>query len=142
MTALRYAIGGLMAGFLVIGMAQAAERNFQIRMDAHNIDEEKLTIEGHTFKDVRAFNVLNKPSDMTVREGDKVTIKVKNNTPVSEGFAIESYDVQETLKPGETKTVSFVADKAGAFTIWCHLHPDNIHLPGALNVLNVKAASM
>ncbi len=31
------------------------------------------------------------------------------------------------------ETVDFVADKAGLFRIWCHLHP--AHLPGQLLVL-------
>ncbi len=35
----------------------------------------------------------------------------------------------------KTKTITFKADQIGAFTIWCQLHPQNIHLRGTLNVI-------
>ncbi len=135
MNSLRYVVSGLIVAFLLLGTAQAAERNFHIRIEAHNIDKEELSIEGHTFEDVRTFGAMMKPSHLTVNKGDKVQIKVENKAPISEGFNIGAYDIHKTLKPGETQTVSFVADKTGAFTIWCHLHPDALHLPGTLNVL-------
>ena len=88
-----------------------------------------------TVKNIRAFNVLNEPETLTVKKGTSVKITVENKSPISEGFSIDDYGIKEVLKAGETKTVTFVANKAGAFTIWCQLHPKNIHLPGSLNVL-------
>jgi nitrosocyanin len=73
---------------------------------------------------------------LTVKKGTDVKITIENKSPISEGFSIDAYGIKEVIKKGETKTVSFKADKAGAFTIWCQLHPRNIHLPGSLNVID------
>ncbi len=79
--------------------------------------------------------MLNEPETLVVKKGDAVKVVVENKSPISEGFSIDAFGVQEVIKAGETKTISFTADKAGAFTIWCQLHPKNIHLPGTLNVV-------
>ena len=128
---------GLITGLLLVTSAiQAAEKNFKVVINAYDTTIPELNIEGVTVKDIRAFNVLNEPETIAVHKGAKVKIVVENKSPISEGFAIDEYGIQEVIKAGETKTISFVADKAGAFTIWCQLHPKNIHLPGTLNVLD------
>lgn len=125
-----------LAMFLAAGSVQAGEeRNFTIVMNAYDTKIPELNVEGVTVKDIRAFNVLNEPETLAVHKGAKVNITIENKSPISEGFTIDEYDIQEVIKAGETKTVSFVAKKAGAFTIWCQLHPRNIHLPGTLNVI-------
>lgn len=127
---------GLVAGLLLATSAvQADERNFKVVINAYDTTIPELNIEGVTVKNIRAFNVLNEPETIAVHKGAKVKIVVENKSPISEGFAIDEYGIQEVIKAGETKTISLVADKAGAFTIWCQLHPKNIHLPGTLNVL-------
>ena len=122
-------------GLLVVGVAQAAEQNFRIVVNAYDTTIPELNVEGVTVKNIRAFNVLNEPETLTVKKGTPVKITVENKSPISEGFAIDEYRIKEVIKAGETKTVTFVADKVGAFTIWCQLHPKNIHLPGSLNVI-------
>lgn len=122
-------------GLLLAGTAQAAEQNFKVIVNAYDTTIPELNIEGVTVKNIRAFNVLNEPGTLTVHKGTTVKITVENKSPISEGFSIDEYGIQEVIKAGETKTISFVADKAGAFTIWCQLHPKNIHLPGSLNVI-------
>ncbi|SDH95646.1 nitrosocyanin [Nitrosomonas sp. Nm132] len=122
-------------GLLLAGTAQAAEQNFKVIVNAYDTTIPELNIEGVTVKNIRAFNVLNEPETLTVHKGTTVKITVENKSPISEGFSIDEYGIQEVIKAGETKTISFVADKAGAFTIWCQLHPKNIHLPGSLNVI-------
>lgn len=131
---------GFALGLLLIGAAQAEEhrneqQRFTVVIKAYDTKIPELKVEGVTVKDIRAFNVLNEPEALVVHKGTPVKITIKNESPISEGFSIDAYDIQEVIKAGETKTISFVADKAGAFTIWCQLHPQNIHLPGSLNVI-------
>lgn len=126
---------GFALGSLLIGTAHAAERTFKVVVNAYDTNIPELNIEGVTVKNIRAFNVLNEPETLAVKKGDSVKITVENKSPISEGFSIDEYDIQEVIKAGETKTITFSADKAGAFTIWCQLHPKNIHLPGTLNVI-------
>jgi nitrosocyanin len=126
---------GLTLGLLFIGTAQAAEQKFTVVINAYDTTIPELNVEGVTVKNIRAFNVLNEPEALVVKKGNSVKITVENKSPISEGFTIDEYGIKEVIKAGETKTVSFKADKAGAFTIWCQLHPKNIHLPGSLNVV-------
>ncbi|MEK7302523.1 MAG: nitrosocyanin [Pseudomonadota bacterium] len=127
---------GFVLGLLLATSAvQAAERSFTVVINAYDTTIPELNVEGVSVKNIRAFNVLNEPETLAVHKGAKVKITVENKSPISEGFTIDGYGIQEVLKAGETKTISFVADKAGAFTIWCQLHPKNIHLPGSLNVI-------
>ncbi len=127
---------GLVAGLLLaVGAVQAGEKNFKVIMNAYDTTIPELNVEGVTVKNIRAFNVLNEPETIAVHKGAKVNIVIENKSPISEGFSIDEYGIQEVIKAGETKTISFVANKAGAFTVWCQLHPKNIHLPGTLNVI-------
>ncbi|MBA4143924.1 MAG: nitrosocyanin [Nitrosospira sp.] len=123
-------------GLLLTGTAQAAEQKFTVVINAYDTTIPELNVEGVTVKNIRAFNVLNEPEALVVKKGTSVKITIENKSPISEGFSIDAYKIQEVIKAGETKTVSFKADKPGAFTIWCQLHPQNIHLPGSLNVVD------
>ena len=127
---------GLAFGLLLTGTAQAAEQKFTVVINAYDTTIPELNVEGVSVKNIRAFNVLNEPETLTVKKGTTVKVEIVNKSPISEGFSIDAYGIKEVLKAGETKTVSFKADKSGAFTIWCQLHPKNIHLPGALNVID------
>ena len=126
---------GAALGMLVTGVTHAAEQNFKVVMNAYDTSIPELKVEGVTVNNIRAFNVLNEPEALVVIKGDSVKVTVENKSPISEGFTIDEYGIKETIKAGETKVISFVADKVGAFTIWCQLHPKNIHLPGSLNVI-------
>jgi nitrosocyanin len=127
---------GLALGLLLAGTAQAAEQKFKVVINAYDTNIPELNVEGVTVKNIRAFNVLNEPETLTVKKGTTVKITVENKSPISEGFSIDEYGVKEVLKAGETKTITIKADKAGAFLVWCQLHPKNIHLPGSLNVVD------
>ncbi len=128
-------LAGFAVGSLLLAGAAQAEHNFNVVINAYDTTIPELNVEGVTVKNIRAFNVLNEPEALVVKKGDAVKIVVENKSPISEGFSIDAFGVQEVIKAGETKTISFTADKAGAFTIWCQLHPKNIHLPGTLNVV-------
>jgi nitrosocyanin len=126
---------GAAIGLLLTGTAQAAEQKFKVVINAYDTNIPELNVEGVTVKNIRAFNVLNEPETLTVKKGTTVKITVENKSPISEGFSIDEYGIKEVLKAGETKTITLKADKSGAFTVWCQLHPKNIHLPGSLNVV-------
>lgn len=128
-------LAGFAVGSLLLAGAAQAEHNFNVVINAYDTTIPELNVEGVTVKNIRAFNVLNEPETLVVKKGDAVKVVVENKSPISEGFSIDAFGVQEVIKAGETKTISFTADKAGAFTIWCQLHPKNIHLPGTLNVV-------
>ena len=131
-------LAGFAAGALLLaGAAQADDHSeLKVVINAYDTTIPELNVEGVTVKNIRAFNVLNEPEALVVEKGDKVSIVVENKSPISEGFSIDAYGIKEVLKAGETKTISFTADKKGAFNIYCQLHPQNIHLPGSLNVVD------
>jgi nitrous-oxide reductase len=62
------------------------------------------------------------PFKLEVNQGDKVTIHLTNieqTTDELHGFGLNEYNLNIVVDPGETKTVSFVADKPGVFPYYC-----------------------
>ncbi len=69
------------------------------------------------------------PSVLIAEQGEKVQIKVVNKIPgdpPNHGFSIPAFGVEEVVNSGETKTVEFMADKAGLFDVKCQLHPAHV----------------
>ncbi|MBI2426522.1 MAG: cupredoxin domain-containing protein [Candidatus Kerfeldbacteria bacterium] len=60
------------------------------------------------------------PSTITVDEGDTVILNITSED-VTHGFFISAFDVSETLTPGQTTTVQFVADEDGTFSFSCNI---------------------
>lgn len=62
------------------------------------------------------------PTSLEVNQGDRVTIHITNieqTTDELHGFGISEYNINIVVDPGETKTVTFVADKPGVFPYYC-----------------------
>jgi len=62
------------------------------------------------------------PIKLEVNQGDKVTIHITNieqTTDELHGFGLNEYNINIVVDPGETKTISFVADKPGVFPYYC-----------------------
>lgn len=62
------------------------------------------------------------PDKITVEEGDTVVMHVTNieqTTDLIHGFAVSGYDLNMVLDPGETKTITFKAEKPGVFPFYC-----------------------
>src|SRR5690606_2018124 len=62
------------------------------------------------------------PDRIEVNEGDKVTIYLTNidlDQDITHGFAINLYDIDVEMQPGETKKIEFVADKPGVYPFYC-----------------------
>ncbi len=62
------------------------------------------------------------PYKIEVNQGDNVTIYLTNieqTTDELHGFAINEYNINVVVDPGEMKTIEFVADKPGVFPFYC-----------------------
>lgn len=78
-------------------------------------------------------------STLFVNKGDTVILKVTNmDHDAVHGFGIAEYNISESIDPGETITIEFVADKEGIFTFYCTrpgCAPDHLEQVGQLVVL-------
>jgi len=62
------------------------------------------------------------PDKISVQEGDTVVLHITNieqTTDIIHGFAISGHNLNVIIDPGETKSVTFKADKAGVFPFYC-----------------------
>mgnify|MGYP000725351751 CR=1 FL=1 len=91
-----------------------------------------------TVADVPTIAVTNLPGSVAVYEGERLAFVVSNESPIDEGFAIDAYGIREVLKPGETRTITIEQLRAGAFPIYCQLHPLSVHQAGTLLVLPAR----
>jgi len=65
------------------------------------------------------------PGPLVVKKGDRVRLRGINNVkddPAEHGLAIDEFGVKLVVNRGKPETTEFVADKAGVFRVWCHLH--------------------
>lgn len=63
-----------------------------------------------------------RPDVIEVNEGDHVYVHLTNidrDEDITHGFAINQYDLNMEVQPGQTNTIEFVADKAGTFPLYC-----------------------
>ncbi len=71
------------------------------------------------------------PEHIVASEGDKVIIhitSVERARDATHGFAIDGYNVNLSLEPGESETVEFVADKVGVYPFYCTEFCSALHL--------------
>lgn len=69
------------------------------------------------------------PGPLVVKKGDRVRLRGINNVkddPAEHGLAIDEFGVKLVVNRGKPETTEFVADKAGIFRVWCHLHLPHI----------------
>jgi nitrous-oxide reductase len=88
-----------------------------------DVNQTGLTREGNkvTVKMVAVRSSFT-PTDFEVNEGDTVTVAITNieqTTDELHGLAFLDYNINLVIDPGETKTVTFKADKAGVFPYYC-----------------------
>ena len=89
--------------------------------------EQHFRIEASSFQYV--------PEAIHVNPGDHVTIDLVA-TDVVHGLYIDGYDLNVTADPGQTATLSFVADRAGTFRMRCSVTCGALH-PFMIGKLNV-----
>ena len=90
----------------------------------------------------RTFHILASqfaysPGEISVNLGDTVTIEL-SSSDVVHGLYVDGYDVSVKSDPGQTATLSFVADKPGSFRLRCNVTCGAMH-PFMIGKLNVGA---
>jgi heme/copper-type cytochrome/quinol oxidase subunit 2 len=75
------------------------------------------------------------PSVIEVNRGDTVTIELVS-TDVVHGLYVDGYEVSVEADPGQTKTLTFVANRAGSFRFRCNVTCGAMH-PFMIGKLNV-----
>ena len=84
-----------------------------------------ITPQARTFRmDARQFAYS--PSELTVNTGDTVTIHLVS-TDVVHGLYVDGYDVSVEADPGQTASLTFVADKPGSFRFRCNVTCGAMH---------------
>lgn len=75
------------------------------------------------------------PSELKVNPGDTVTIQLVS-TDVVHGLYIDEYDLSVEADPGQTVSLTFVADKPGSFRFRCNVTCGAMHpfMTGKLTV--------
>lgn len=71
------------------------------------------------------------PDTIRVKQGDTVHLHITNVEQAHDathGFTIGSHNIQLSLEPGEHNNVTFVADKAGVFPMYCTEFCSALHL--------------
>jgi len=64
------------------------------------------------------------PGEVRVNPGDRVTVELVS-TDVVHGLSLDGYDFELIADPGQSKTSTFIADKAGVFR--CSVACGNLH---------------
>ena len=77
------------------------------------------------------------PSELKVNPGDTVTIQLVS-TDVIHGLYVDGYDIAGEADPGQSTTLTFVADKPGSFRFRCNLTCGAMH-PFMIGKLTVGA---
>lgn len=77
------------------------------------------------------------PETINVNPGDHVTIDLVA-TDVVHGLYLDGYDLNVTADPGQTASLSFIADRSGAFRFRCSVTCGALHpfMIGKFNVGN------
>lgn len=73
------------------------------------------------------------PGEVTVVQGDRVTLEILGVNGESHPTRIEGYGLEFVVKRGQVTTVPFTADKAGIFRVVCTVHQPT--MTGTLVVL-------
>ena len=77
------------------------------------------------------------PSELHVNPGDTVTFELVS-TDVVHGLYVDGYGVSVEADPGQTTTLSFVADRSGSFRFRCNVTCGAMH-PFMIGKLTVGA---
>jgi heme/copper-type cytochrome/quinol oxidase subunit 2 len=101
--------------FLMAGLAVAFA---PLPVPSTTPQERTFRIDAHQF----AYS----PSELQVNAGDTVTLQLLSNDVVH-GLYVDGYDVSVESDPGQTTTLTFVADKPGSFRFRCNITCGAMH---------------
>lgn len=87
--------------------------------------------------EIDAHQFAYSPSELYVNPGDTVTIQLVS-TDVVHGLYVDDYDISIEADPGQSATLTFVADKPGSFRFRCNVTCGAMHpfMIGKLTVGN------
>ena len=88
---------------------------------------------------VEASQFAYSPSIINVNPGDRVTIQLVS-TDVVHGLYVDGYGISVQADPGQTQTLTFVANRPGSFRIRCNVTCGAMH-PFMIGKLNVGGSS-
>jgi heme/copper-type cytochrome/quinol oxidase subunit 2 len=75
---------------------------------------------------VEARQFAYSPAELKVNQGDTVTIQLLS-TDVVHGLYVDGYGISVEADPGQTTTITFVADKPGSFRFRCNITCGAMH---------------
>jgi heme/copper-type cytochrome/quinol oxidase subunit 2 len=75
---------------------------------------------------VQASQSSYSPSELRVNRGDTVTISL-TSTDAVHGLYVDGYDISVQADPGQTASLTFVADKPGSFRFRCNVTCGALH---------------
>ncbi|WKZ34991.1 MAG: cupredoxin domain-containing protein [Anaerolineales bacterium] len=84
-----------------------------------------ITPQERTFE-IDAHQFAYSPSEIKVNPGDTVTIQLVS-TDVVHGIYVDDYDISVEADPGQSATLTFVADKPGSFRFRCNITCGAMH---------------
>jgi heme/copper-type cytochrome/quinol oxidase subunit 2 len=87
-----------------------------------------------TFR-IEARQFAYSPSEFEVNPGDRVIIQLIS-TDVAHGLYIDGYGISVEADPGQSATLTFTADRPGAFRVRCNVTCGAMH-PFMIGKLNV-----
>lgn len=76
--------------------------------------------------EIDAHQFAYSPSELKVNAGDTVTIQLVS-TDVVHGLYVDGYDISVEADPGQSATLTFVADKPGSFRFRCNVTCGAMH---------------
>jgi len=93
-----------------------------------------ITPQERTFE-INAHQFAYSPSEIKVNAGDTVTIRLVS-TDVVHGLYVDDYDISVEADPGQSATLTFIADKPGSFRFRCNITCGAMHpfMTGKLTV--------
>ncbi|MDP1713297.1 MAG: cupredoxin domain-containing protein [Anaerolineales bacterium] len=84
-----------------------------------------VTPQERTFR-IEAGQFSYTPSELSVNPGDTITIELVS-TDVVHGLYVDGYDISVEADPGQTATLTFLADKPGSFRFRCNVTCGAMH---------------
>jgi len=89
------------------------------------IPQRPRTPEHHTVE-IQASQFAFQPAVVKVKPGDQVTLELIS-TDVVHGLYLDGYDLNLTVDPGQTSSVTFTADRQGSFRYRCSVSCGPLH---------------
>ncbi len=105
-TLLLFAMAGLVVAFIPLPVQPIAPQERIFRIDARQF----------------AYS----PAELHVNTGDTVTLQLVSKDVVH-GLYVDGYDISIAADPGQTKTLTFIADQSGSFRFRCNVTCGAMH---------------